>query len=579
VNRKTGKDCQTRSVWEEGDGSRYVVTRWRKKNVGGKRSGVSLEHHSKSGTVTDLTKGTDKLTQVEIDKALGCSKEVFTAAVYAGQEKLPNLPSMTDTELKLLIEKASGVDVLVAAYRIARDKLLDAERAHDTWRADHVRSERDVTDAQARLTQITTQRDEYDGRRRAEVAVLRSQVQDAVQRAKLKKAERDGIDPVRIQKEVDACDAKINSVTAERTEDERLSSILLDVTARRTSAQANYDNAVRQVTAQKAKFDGVADQVGKPCDECGKPYEEHDVEGAKKIAADLLRGFITNANEHKLDVNELDTEVATASQKLAQHRNARTDISATVEERKRFAELLAVRKRAEEGLATETATATRINEQFVAKQAESNPFLSLVTGATTEFEEAAEAFRASEILGVEVEKRCLVCKDVVKVFGPAGVRAHILDNVTPFLNDRTADYLGFMSDGNISAVWSTLSLNAKGEMVEKFAINVQKNGGSFAGLSGGEKRKVRLATALALQDLVASRAMKPIELFIGDELDDALDPNGLERLMGVLEKKARERGTLLIISHSDISDWCRNVCTVTMKDEMATIDGGILAVL
>ena len=169
-------------------------------------------------------------------------------------------------------------------------------------------------------------------------------------------------------------------------------------------------------------------------------------------------------------------------------------------------------------------------------------------------------------------------ENVAKVFGPAGVRAHILDTVTPFLNDRTADYLSALSDGNISAVWSTLSTTAKGDTKEKFNIEVEndKGGKSFKLLSGGGKRKVRLATMLALQDLVASRATKPINLWIGDEIDDALDPAGLERLMGILERKARERGTVLVISHNELRDWCDNVATVTKRGGLSTIEGALV---
>lgn len=53
-----------------------------------------------------------------------------------------------------------------------------------------------------------------------------------------------------------------------------------------------------------------------------------------------------------------------------------------------------------------------------------------------------------------------------------------------------------------------------------------------------------------------SRATKPINLWIADEIDYALDESGLERLMVVLDRKARERGTVLIISHqSGLKDW------------------------
>ena len=151
-----------------------------------------------------------------------------------------------------------------------------------------------------------------------------------------------------------------------------------------------------------------------------------------------------------------------------------------------------------------------------------------------------------------------------QVYAPAGVRSHILTAITPFLNDRTAKYLSTMSDGNISAVWSTMDTTKKGEVRDNFNIAVEKAGFSkdFRGLYGGEKRKVRLA----LQDMVASRASKSIQLFIGDKIDDALDSAGLERLMGILEAKARERGTVMIVSHKEMKSWFRETITLEVKE-------------
>ena len=78
---------------------------------------------------------------------------------------------------------------------------------------------------------------------------------------------------------------------------------------------------------------------------------------------------------------------------------------------------------------------------------------------------------------------------------------------------------------------------------------------------------------MAMQDLVASRATKPLNLFIADEIDHALDDAGLERLMGLLERKARERGTVLVISHNDIADWIPNNVVVRKSGGSSTIDG------
>jgi len=171
-----------------------------------------------------------------------------------------------------------------------------------------------------------------------------------------------------------------------------------------------------------------------------------------------------------------------------------------------------------------------------------------------------------------------LAKAAQQVFSPSGVRAHILDTVTPFLNDRTSDYLSQLTDGNINAVWDTLDTTKKGEIREKFHIQVSSLTGAqeFGGLSGGEKRKVRLACAMALQDMVASRASKPIGLFIADEIDHALDESGLERLMGLLDLKAKDRGTVLTISHNSLSDWIRQTVTVTKQDGLSTMSGEYL---
>jgi DNA repair exonuclease SbcCD ATPase subunit len=173
---------------------------------------------------------------------------------------------------------------------------------------------------------------------------------------------------------------------------------------------------------------------------------------------------------------------------------------------------------------------------------------------------------------LEAQEQEAYAQAVVDVFAPSGVRAHRLDEATPYLNERTAHYLGSLADGAIEAYWTTLTEKKKGDLREKFSVTVEsENAPSFGNLSGGEKRKVRLACALALQDLVATRASKSIQLWIGDEIDDALDPAGLERLMGVLEEKARDRGTVLVISHNDIKDFARKTFTVRKTGGRATV--------
>jgi DNA repair exonuclease SbcCD ATPase subunit len=577
VNRTVGKNTYVKAHAVEDDGSYYVVERWRKKRYKGKQNGCALTYHAVDGTVTDLTKGKDSLTQVEIDKALGAPEDVFMAAIYAAQENLPDLPAMTDTKLKELIEEASGVTTLVRAYEIARKKLGDIQREQDTWRLEHVRTENDVRGIQARITDLTTRQTGFEGKRKTEVASINADFIQARDRARRAKTKRDDIDPVSVQAKMDKLDLEIDAVHEQNEQESELNLVLAEATSKLTTANTIYTQLVGSAQRIKADLESIKSRVGTPCSDCGKPYCEDDIGQAKELATEKLRIEVTKAREMQQDVKELQKVEQDARSALETFKATKTDVRSTVEERARLARLLVDRTAAERELDRDLKEAQRLAQALKDKQAEENPFGPLVDKANEELADTLDAFQKSEVEGVELEKRIQVAKEVVKVYGPRGVRAHVLDTVTPYLNSRTAEYLGQMSDGTINAIWSTIQLNAAGDPVEKFAISVDKPGDadSFIGLSGGEKRKVRLSCALALQDLVASRATKPIELWIGDEIDYALDDAGLERLMNVLENKARERGTVIVISHASLRDWIRETATVTRKNGLSTIEGAL----
>ena len=577
VNRTAKKDTWVEVKLLDDDGSFYVVKRWRKLSGVAKKNGCSLHFHDVAGTVTDLTKGTDVLTQVEIDKAIGCPVEVFIAAVYAGQEKLPNLPKMTDGELKKLIEEASGVTTLVTAYEVARKRLKDAENKLDSWRLDHTRAESDVRAIRVRLAELTGLRDGFETKRKTEIAVIRTELSDAIARARARQAARDAVVVATIEKEIAKLDAQIDAVHVQNNRETELLTEERHLAGRVTTMQGAYNQKAQAAQNQADELKRIRDRVGTPCSTCAKPYVEDDIAAAAEIAKQNVRTVVLGAREIASDVVELQSQHQTAVDALATFRASKTDIRKTVEERKRLAELLSQRQRDDQAFQSETGLAGRAKADLDKKLAETNPYIDLASTCDRDLTEAITSFQASEAAGAVNQTKVMVGKEVVRVYSPAGVRAHILDNVTPLLNDRTAEYLGTLSDGQITATWATLVPNAKGELVEKFSITVDTgaDGQSIAAISGGERRKVRLATALALQDLVASRATKPLALFIADEVDDALDEAGLERLMTVLENKARERGTVLVISHNPLRSWIRDVATVTRKNGMSTVSGAL----
>jgi hypothetical protein len=478
---------------------------------------------------------------------------------------MPDLPAMTDKALKMLIEEAAGVLVLEAAYEQARSDMRAvqsdleiAERAVEGLNATVRWTDEQIVDAKARAADWNIDRD-------GTVFALKNTVTtETVPKLKAVMAELAGKDRAGIEAKIAACDAKLNAVaseTAEMTQLERAVTVFEGDVSRRTNLVGDVE---RTLAAAQTAHKNVAHRIGCPCDECGRPLTEAELKSATEVAARKVTDaeLVLAKTLKELEESEQALEAAVEARDAA--RASLTDVSAVATERAALAGQLAEIDQLVSRQTLLTQDARAMKERIEQKLAEKNPHTAHLEGLQAkravnvkDRDEAVEEKR-------RIEKRLAVEQEVVKIYGPAGVRARILDEVTPFLNAQTAKYLSTLTDGAIDAVWSTVQLDSKGNPKEKFAIDVTsaEDAGKFGGFSGGEKRKIRIAAALALQDLVATRASKPIDLFIADEADDALDTPGLERLMEVFTEKARERGSVFIISHNEIQDWVSNVVTV-----------------
>lgn len=561
INREVGKGTVVRASIEDG-ADLYRVIRHRKHKEG--KNALQLHKLADDGTVTDLTKGTDKLTQIEVERVVGCSYEVFKAAVYAGQEQMPDLPAMADKALKELVEEAAGITVLEAAYELARANGTSAKVELDRTVTEIDKITALSAEAVRRVGEVKEQRREFEERRATAVATMVDLAVTAQRKAVDLTRQVADTDKPGLEARYKVCSDRLAAVSGERIEERRLIDALgvADRTVARLAGEANALAA--QAKRDKTAIDSITGRVGAPCGECGKAYEEGDIAEAKKRATAKLRATVAQHSAIRIEHGSAVDARNSLSSALDEHRASMSDVSSLSALSDEISDSLEAINELIRLRDSHDKEAANHRDRAEEKKAEPNPFDAAIMTAEARvvtLDGTLARLRASE---GDQRGTLELAEAAVKVFGPAGVRAHILDTVTPFLNERTASYLGTLSDGHITASWSTLSRTAKGELREKFCIDVDhaKGGASFAALSGGEKRKVRVATALALQDLVASRAIKPIELFFGDEIDDALDFAGLERLMDVLQEKAKERGSVVVISHNALTDWIRTSITV-----------------
>lgn len=568
INRTAKKNCCVSIVIEDGR-ENYKVSRYRKD--GEHANSLFVIHNDK-----DITKGTVAETQDVIDKIIGCGHEVFVATVYAGQEAMPDLPAMTDKQLKELIESVIGVEVLTKAYAKAKSLALECEKEQMTREFAYNSCVDRIANLKVRYEEMEKQSEGW-----------RTQIEESIRDWESKKIGTEAA-YIDIDKRLSGKSHEHNAAV-ERIEQIRL---LIDNAdnarkeyealkneesiqhAHVAYAKKNKEQKLEQATKQFEAIKNIESRVGTRCGECGTVYTKESLADAKKSAVDALNALIKEAEDLNAKVELAEKKLADATSKVQSY--AMPDVSSLTNEMFYLNEVVNSYKEDFRERSRICADIEFIKSQIAERQDAlrgASPFAETLDSINGEWFNAVEEERELKVKLEENAEKLNIYEGAVQIFGPQGVRQHVLDAITPILNDRTARYLNILSDGKLSAVWTTLATTKKGEIKEKFNIAVTNavGGNSFESLSGGEKRKVRVACCLALQELVASRATKPIELFIADEVDHALDESGVERLIGVLNDKAQTCKTLLVISHNPLRNWIDNVITVTKENGQSKI--------
>lgn len=566
VNRKAGRDCSVTMDFTV-DGQQLLIERGRKDKALKNRVRLSQWDYL-TGAYVDRTLGTDKLTQERIDALLGCNAKTFSEAVYMGQEAMPDLPTMTDKALKATLEQAMNIDRLDDALEIAKERCDTAQHAYESsvgfiaaTQADIERLEEEIENESNRVLSLTA---DYTKMAKEKADLYKDYKDKQVKiNLDLTKAEDDLAEaelqvPLESEQPQAMRDKRKELLEISR-KIQKVDEMLADVRARDTVlAREIAALGSTGCTACGRKFDN-ADDIAEHHEL--KINERKDLEGQlsklSKARKTLVGSELTIQKEYDQMTHDNLSEKYRAEAAVSV---CKTSVNAF---RVRKAEIEDERKTAIERL--ERWIALKMDEVKEAKARGEK--------ADAKYQALLSEIAVHRANAVEREARLNVMLKVKHVLSRKGFRGEVLDQITPYLNARTQYYLTWLTSDNITATWNTLTQNSAGDFVESFHIDVTHRDGaeSFAGLSGGEKRKVRLATAMALQDLVGTRAVKPIKLFVADEIDDAIDDAGLELLMGLLEEKAKSVGTLLIISHNALGDWCKESITMVKQDGQTTI--------
>ena len=208
----------------------------------------------------------------------------------------------------------------------------------------------------------------------------------------------------------------------------------------------------------------------------------------------------------------------------------------------------------------------RLKNLIEKKNTETNPYLSQI-------EMKEKLIQELEKETIELKKRKAGLQELVqyynfwvKGFGKTGIPNLKIELVLDDLEAKTNYYLNYLSNGNMFTNINSQTDNTSGTVSEKIDYQIHRVGNrvsSFESLSGGEKQRVQIADIFAFNSIFSN-----CDIMLLDEvLDLSLDDEGKEIVTKLLKIKAKELGSLFVISHEPtIKDQFDTIITIEKKN-------------
>jgi len=167
-----------------------------------------------------------------------------------------------------------------------------------------------------------------------------------------------------------------------------------------------------------------------------------------------------------------------------------------------------------------------------------NTRISIIGEQTTDFE--TELAGITDTLG-NIEDKLSVLEVLKKAFSTNGLLAYKIESLVKELESLTNEYLAEFSDGRFSINFVVEN--------DKLNVEVGDNGKiiDILALSSGELARVNIATLVAIRKLMTSISRSQINVLFLDEVNQALDEAGKEKVVEILLKE--ETLNTFLVSH------------------------------
>ena len=167
-----------------------------------------------------------------------------------------------------------------------------------------------------------------------------------------------------------------------------------------------------------------------------------------------------------------------------------------------------------------------------------NTRIGIIQEQTEQFQEQLSSLE----LGLSSSEDKLTILEILKkAFSTNGLLAYKIESLVKELEILTNEYLAEFSDGRFSINFVVEN--------DKLNVEVSDNGNiiDILALSSGELARVNIATLVAIRKLMTSISRSQINVLFLDEVNQALDEQGKEKVVEVLLKE--ENLNTYLVSH------------------------------
>lgn len=606
VNRVVSKNMKVTLELEDDDGTQYKILRFRK-HYENKNQSLLFRNG------VNVTPKSEKDFNIFIEKLLQMDFLTFTSSILYSEHSF-KFSTATDSELKGAFDTMLGFEFLNACQEKAKElhkskvfdlQMLDRNNKQsqdllESYEGDEVVFSRNIqTEAEETKLKVSAKREVMENllASSTEVSGELKHLDEEIESASAlvvsleKELEQLKTDNLKARDDVKALSDEIIKVNRDISGWEGK---LEANSSKISSAERTLKRLVKDSKTLGDKIQSTLQTVGEPCVTCGSPISkdkiqvvvaelrkqkrqidiesedvEEELEGLEEEGK-RLRGLIDNWSESGRVLQKLkkkaEMEGNSDKQDECQARLSKAiKALANLEGTKRTMELkrsMGLEKLKE----VEGEIAVLENKKSLWE-----PKLEELRVKIKSLRSELESYLETR-LGLEKEISQLIFW--VDAFGQKGIKSLLLDDVTPFLNRRVNKYLQFLTDDSIEVKFTTQQALKSGEMRDKFGVTVlnKLGGDAYIGNSGGERKRIDLAISLALQDLVASRSTKKLNIVFYDEVFDMLDQTGVERAVALIQETSQSRESVFVITHNaEMKSYFDKIITVTKSGGQSTI--------